>query len=83
MTVVNLLGYGINNHGLIIQWLNNFSGYNAITLPTSFTSTNYAVVFSGNSASFTKTTTTLTIHDYNSGVDWKPGSMLGVICIGY
>ena len=79
----NSNGYVKFNHGLIIQWLNDFSGYNAITLPTSFTSTNYAVVFSGNSASFTKTTTTLTISDYNSGVSWKPGSMLGVICIGY
>ena len=46
MIVVNLLGYGINNHGLIIQWgkyTQSGTGFTTITLPTAFASTNYSV----------------------------------------
>ena len=69
--------------GLIIQWLITYNTYDAKTLPIPFTSTNYAIVLSGNSANITRTKTTIQINDFNSGVSWKPDSIIGVICIGY
>ena len=47
MIVVNLLGYGINNHGLIIQW--GTSTNTTVTYPTAFSNTNYSMVFNNNS----------------------------------
>ena len=76
-------GYCKFNGGLIIQWLITYNTYDATTLPIPFTSTNYAIVLSGNSADITRTKTTIQINDFNSGVSWKPDSIIGVICIGY
>ena len=47
MIVVNLLGYGINNHGLIIQWgaiYSNSPGDKTVTLPIPFTTTNFSII---------------------------------------
>ena len=44
MTVVNLLGYGINNHGLIIQWGRNSTTDGYVSFPTPFSNACTAVI---------------------------------------
>ena len=69
-----IIDYGNNyrkwKSGFIEQW--GYTSDKNVTLPISFSNTNYTIIFTYNCDSVTKNLNSFYIGDWNTGVDWKP-----------